>query len=117
VQALQGPQDSVVDMVEEFRARRDVIVAGLNALDGVRCSMPQGAFYAFANIEGTGMKSREVADYFLYEAGVAALSGTSFGGNGEGYIRLSYANSLDNLNLAIERMALALASRKGVTAT
>jgi aspartate aminotransferase len=117
VQALQGPQDSVVDMVEEFRARRDVIVAGLNALDGVRCSMPQGAFYAFANIEGTGMKSREVADYFLYEAGVAALSGTSFGANGEGYIRLSYANSLDNLNLAIERMALALASRKGVTAT
>jgi aspartate aminotransferase len=86
-------------------------VAGLNAIDGVRCSMPQGAFYAFANIEGTGMKSRDAADFFLYEAGVAVLSGTSFGSNGEGYIRLSYANSLENLELAIERMAVALRSR------
>jgi aspartate aminotransferase len=117
VQALEGPQESVKQMVDEFRARRDVIVAGLNALEGVRCSMPQGAFYAFANIEGTGMKSREAADYFLYEAGVAVLSGTSFGANGEGYIRLSYANSLDNLELAVERMAAALASRRGVATT
>jgi aspartate aminotransferase len=117
LEALEGSQDSVTEMVEQFRARRDVVVTGLNALDGVRCSMPQGAFYAFANIEGTGMKSREAADYFLYEAGVAVLSGTSFGANGEGYIRLSYANSLDNLNLAIDRMATALASRKGVAAT
>lgn len=117
VEALTGPQDSVTEMVEEFRARRDAIVTGLNALDGVRCSMPQGAFYAFANIEGTGMSSREAADYFLYEAGVAVLSGTSFGANGEGYIRLSYANSLDNLNLAVVRMASALASRRGVAAT
>ena len=117
VQALQGPQESVTEMVEEFRARRDVIVAGLNALDGVRCSMPQGAFYAFPNIEGTGMKSREAADCFLYEAGVAVLSGTSFGSNGEGYVRLSYANSLENLEEAIERMALALAGRRRVAAT
>jgi aspartate aminotransferase len=111
VEALTGPQESVTAMVEEFRVRRDMIVAGLNAIDGVRCSMPQGAFYAFANIEGTGMKSREAADFFLYEAGVAVLSGTSFGSNGEGYIRLSYANSLENLELAIERMAAALRSR------
>jgi len=75
LEALEGPQDSVTEMVEQFRARRDVVVTGLNALDGVRCSMPQGAFYVFANIEGTGMKSREAADYFLYEAGVAVLSG------------------------------------------
>ena len=117
VEALTGPQDAVQDMVDEFRARRDLIVAGLNDLDGVRCSMPQGAFYAFANIEGTGMKSREAADYFLYEAGVAALSGTSFGANGEGYLRLSYANSRENLLLAVDRMAAALASRRGVGAT
>ncbi len=117
LEALTGSQDSVNAMVEEFRVRRDAIVAGLNALDGVRCSMPQGAFYVFANIEGTGMTSREAADYFLYEAGVAVLSGTSFGANGEGYIRLSYANSLDNLNLAVVRMATALASRRGVAAT
>jgi aspartate aminotransferase len=117
VEALVGPQDSVTVMVEEFRARRDTIVAGLNAIEGVRCSMPQGAFYAFANIEGTGMKSREAADYFLYEAGVAVLSGTSFGSKGEGYIRLSYANSLENLELAMERMAAALENRRRVGAT
>jgi aspartate aminotransferase len=117
VEALVGPQEAVTAMVEEFRVRRDMIVAGLNAIDGVRCSMPQGAFYAFANIEGTGMKSREAADYFLYEAGVAVLSGTSFGANGEGYIRLSYANSLENLELAVQRMATALASRRRVAAT
>jgi aspartate/methionine/tyrosine aminotransferase len=116
VEALAGPQESVTAMVEEFRARRDIIVAGLNALDGVRCSMPQGAFYAFANIEGIGMTSRAAADYFLYEAGVAVLSGTSFGSNGEGYIRLSYANSLQNLELAIARMAGALESRRRVGA-
>lgn len=116
VEALVGSQASVSAMVEEFRVRRDTIVAGLNAIAGVRCSKPQGAFYAFANIEGTGMKSREAADYFLYEAGVAVLAGTSFGLNGEGYIRLSYANSLENLNLAVERMAAALESRRHVAA-
>lgn len=108
IEALIGPQESVNTMVEEFRARRDMIVTGLNAIDHVRCSMPQGAFYAFANIKDTGMKSREIADFLLYEAGVAVLAGTAFGANGEGYIRLSYANSLDNLQAAIERIQSAL---------
>src|ERR1051326_5932483 len=91
-------------MLEEFTERRAVIVAGLNALPGVRCLVPEGAFYAFPNITGTGYSSRELADRLLQEAGVACLSGTAFGAGGEGFIRFSYANSLPNLEIALERV-------------
>ncbi len=102
--ALQGDQAPVARMVAEFRRRRDLLVDGLNRLPGVRCARPRGAFYAFPNIEGTGRPSAEVADRLLEEAGVAVLSGTAFGRHGEGYLRLSYANSEPNLRLALERM-------------
>lgn len=114
VQALTGPQDDVDQMVREFRRRRDLVVRGLNEIDGVRCAEPQGAFYAFPNISGLGMPSRQVADLLLYEAGVAVLSGTAFGANGEGYLRLSYANSYENLERALERMKHVIESRAGV---
>ena len=102
--ALEGPQDCVDAMVSEFRRRRDAIVEGLNGIPGIRCSVPAGAFYAFPNIAGTGMSSRELADRLLYEAGVACLSGTAFGSYGEGYLRFSYANSLENIREALARI-------------
>lgn len=102
--ALAGPQDAVDRMLEEFRARRDLIVAGLNDLPGVECISPQGAFYAFPNISGTGHPAGELADLLLEEAGVACLSGTAFGRHGEGHLRLSYANSRENISRALDRM-------------
>ena len=102
--ALTGPQDEVERMVAEFRRRRDAFCDGLNSLPGFRCTRPSGAFYAFPNIEGTGYGSRELADRLLEEAGVAALSGTAFGAYGEGFLRLSYANSYENLMEAVERI-------------
>jgi aspartate/methionine/tyrosine aminotransferase len=102
--ALEGPQDCVTAMVEEFRRRRDVMVAGLEAVPGFRCTVPSGAFYAFPNISGTGLSARELADLLLYEAGVACLSGTAFGSHGEGYLRFSYANSLENIQDALARI-------------
>ena len=102
--ALTGPQNDVERMVGEFRRRRDAVCAGLNSIPGIRCALPQGAFYAFPNITETGMKSKEIADRLLVEAGVATLSGASFGAYGEGYLRLSYANSLENLMEAVERI-------------
>jgi aspartate aminotransferase len=111
VEALTGPQESVDEMVAEFRRRRDLIVDGLNRIEGLRCAMPDGAFYAFPNIEGTGMRSKEAADFLLYDAGVALLSGTAFGSNGEGYLRLSYANSYENLEGALERIESTLRAR------
>jgi len=104
VEALEGDQSSVHGMVEEFRRRRDAIVAGLNSVKGFRCRSPKGAFYVFPNIQGTGKKSKELEGILLNEAGVACLSGTSFGANGEGFLRFSYANSLENIHSAIERM-------------
>jgi aspartate/methionine/tyrosine aminotransferase len=112
VAALEGEQACVGRMVAEFRRRRDLIVAGLNALPGVKCALPRGAFYVFPNITGTGRPSAEVAKRLLDEAGVAALSGTAFGSQGEGYLRLSYANSEANLRKALERMEPVLASMK-----
>jgi len=100
--ALTGPQHEVQAMVAEFRVRRDAIVKGLNELPGVTCQMPKGAFYAFPNITGTGMKSGELAKALLEEAGVAALPGTAFGPWGEGYLRLSYANSVANIEMALD---------------
>ncbi len=108
VEALNGPQESVGKMVAAFRARRDAIVAGLNAVPGLTCQLPHGAFYVFPNIKGTGWDSRKMADYLLNQAGVACLSGTSFGEYGEGYLRLSYANSLENINKALERIRTAV---------
>jgi aspartate/methionine/tyrosine aminotransferase len=104
IAALTGPRDGVHAMVAEFRRRRDAIVAGLNQVPGFRCAMPGGAFYVFANITGTGMGSKELADLLLYDAGVAGLNGGSFGEYGDGYIRFSYANSLPNLMEAVERI-------------
>ena len=109
--AIRGPQEEPQRMVAEFRRRRDAFVAGLNSLPGFRCPLPEGAFYAFPNITGTGRSSRQLADELLYEAGVACLSGTAFGAFGEGYLRFSYANSLDNLMEAVERMRHYLAQR------
>ncbi|GGL69183.1 pyridoxal phosphate-dependent aminotransferase [Wenxinia marina] len=102
--ALTGPQDEVTAMVAQFDARRRVIVDALNALPGMRCPDPGGAFYAFANVEGTGLTSRQAQDRFLEEAGVATVSGTSFGAWGEGYLRFSYANSTDNIREAMRRI-------------
>ena len=102
--ALSGPQDSVSAMVAEFRRRRDVICNGLNEIPGFRCAVPSGAFYAFANVTETGMRSKDVADLLLQEAGVAGVNGGCFGEYGEGYVRFSYANSLPNILEAIERI-------------
>ena len=110
VEALEGPQDDVRAMVEAFRRRRDLMVSGLNAIDGISCLEPKGAFYVFPNISGTGMTSRAFADRLLDEFGVAALAGTSFGAQGEGYLRLSYANSEENLAKALDRIAAATRS-------
>ena len=104
VAALQGDDAPVERMVAEFRRRRDVIVDGLNALPGVTCARPRGAFYAFPNVTGTGRSSAEVAERLMGEAGVACLSGAAFGAHGEGYLRFSYANSEANLVKALERM-------------
>ena len=104
IAALEGPQDAVDAMLSEFTARRAVIVAGLNAIPGVRCLEPEGAFYAFPNITGTGFDSRTLADRLLQDAGVACLAGTAFGEYGEGFLRFSYANSLPNIELALSRV-------------
>jgi aspartate/methionine/tyrosine aminotransferase len=104
IAALEGPQDSVGVMMEEFAKRRDLIVEGLNSLPGVSCPTPKGAFYAFPNIRGTGLSSKDFAEKAMYEAGVALLAGTAFGEFGDGYIRVSFANSQDNLTEAIERL-------------
>jgi aspartate aminotransferase len=108
IEALTGPQDAVSEMVAEFKKRRDIIVNGLNSIRGISCKKPEGAFYAFPNITGTGISSKELADFLLNNAGVAALSGESFGSCGEGYLRLSYANSIDNIEIALERIEKAL---------
>jgi aspartate/methionine/tyrosine aminotransferase len=110
IEALTGPQDSIPVMVEEFRKRRDLIVNGLNEIKGISCVMPKGAFYVFPNIKKLGMTSDQAFNYFLNKAGVATLSGTGFGKYGEGYLRLSYATSQDNLKKALERMDKAVAS-------
>lgn len=108
IEALRGPQDSVDVMVAEFRARRDLIVEGLNGIPGISCHKPSGAFYVFPNITGTGRASKQMEDHLMNEAGVAVLSGTAFGQYGEGYIRLSYANSQANIRKAVERIRQSL---------
>ena len=102
--ALDGPKDDVENMVAEFRRRRDAFCQGLNEIPGIRCAIPQGAFYAFPNITGTGYGSKELAERLLQDAGVACLNGASFGRYGEGYLRFSYANSYENLMEALARI-------------
>ena len=104
MEALSGPQDWVDNVVAEFKKRRDLIVDALNSMPGFHCLKPLGAFYVFPNITETGMDSRTLADKLLYEANVACLSGTSFGKYGEGYLRFSYANSMENIEKAMERI-------------
>ncbi len=110
--ALTGPQDAVHAMVAEFDRRRKIVVEGLNALPGVRAATPKGAFYAFPNIAATGWKAKPLASALLEEAGVATIGGPDFGVHGEGYIRLSYANSAENIQKALVRMNEFLVTRK-----
>jgi aspartate aminotransferase len=104
IEALRGPQDSVDEMRAEFKKRRDVMVAGLNEIKGFSCRLPHGAFYVFPNTTKTGWPSKKLADALLDDAGVAALSGTAFGAFGEGYLRFSVANSIENIEKALERV-------------
>jgi aspartate/methionine/tyrosine aminotransferase len=112
IAALQGDQSPVAAMVEEFRARRDAIVAGLREIPGVSCAVPRGAFYVFPNVTRSGLGSKPLADRLLAEAGVACLSGTAFGAWGEGYLRFSYANSLDNIQKALGRVRALLEPKR-----
>ena len=109
--ALTGPQGEVGAMVAEFRTRRDVVIEGLNAIPGVRCERPAGAFYAFPRVEANGLDSVALADGLLEDAGVVVLPGTGFGAEGEGHLRLSYANSLENLREGLRRIQSFLGSR------
>jgi aspartate aminotransferase len=104
LEALNAPQDQAEAMVHEYQARRDAIVAGLNAIPGITCQRPQGAFYVFPNIKSIGLPSNQLAGILLEKAGVAVLPGSDFGQHGEGYLRLTYANSLDNIRQALDRI-------------
>ncbi len=111
VEALKGPQTELEKMVAEFRKRREVIIDGLNKIKGLKCTKPHGAFYAFPNITRTGMNSRKLGDELLQKAGVAVLPGISFGQYGEGFLRLSFANSIENIKKALGRIEKYLVSR------
>jgi len=111
IEALRGPQDESRRMMAEFKKRRDVIVDGLNSLDGISCKKPPATFYAFPNVKGIDMNCRELSDFLLNKAGVATLPGTSFGEYGDGYLRFSFANSIENLKKAVSRIKEALESR------
>jgi aspartate/methionine/tyrosine aminotransferase len=108
VEALRGPQDEARRMVEEFRRRREVIVSGLNKINGISCKKPKATFYVFPNVQKVGMDSRKLPDFLLNNAGVATLSGTAFGEYGKGYMRISFANSIPNLEKALKRIDEAL---------
>ena len=114
VEGLTGPQDQVEAVMTEYQRRRDVLVAGLNGIPGLSCRVPQGAFYAFPNVSAFGRTSDWMANYLLEEAGVAVLPGTAFGEGGEGYLRLCFANSMENIRIALERIAEALGRLGGV---
>jgi aspartate/methionine/tyrosine aminotransferase len=112
LEALRGPQEPVEAVVQEYRRRRDALVSGLNAIPRLRCRLPQGAFYVFPNITAFGKPADWLADYLLDEVGVAVLPGTSFGKYGEGYLRLCFANSMENILRAVELMRQALGKIK-----
>jgi aspartate aminotransferase len=111
IEAIKGPQEDAYKMVAEFKKRRDVIVAGLNQIKGVSCKNPLGAFYVFPNVTKTGIDCRELADRLLNEAGVSSLSGTCFGKYGEGYLRFSYANSVENIKKALSKIEAILGKK------
>jgi aspartate aminotransferase len=117
IAALTGPQDSVTAMVEEFRLRRDLVVAGLNALPGVSCRTPRGAFYAFPDVSGIAIDPQRLADRLLEEAGVALLAGAGFGDHGDRHLRISYANSQAQLELALDRIGDFLSGLEDRTAS
>jgi aspartate/methionine/tyrosine aminotransferase len=104
LEALNGDQEQIEQYVAEYQRRRDTLVAGLNQIPGVTCQNPHGAFYTFPNVTALGKSSDELAGFILDQAGVAVLPGTAFGVNGEGYLRLSYANSMENIEKALERL-------------
>ena len=108
IEALAGPQQEIKKRVDQFKIRRDRIIDGLNSIKRMKCNKPCGAFYAFPNIKAFGKSSSEMADYLLHEAGVATLGGSSFGEYGEGYLRISYSNSMENIDKAIEKIDTAL---------
>jgi len=108
IEALRGPQNEAKKMVEEFRRRREVIVSGLNKIKGITCQKPHGAFYVFPNVKSFKMESKKLSDFILQKAGVAVLSGTAFGAYGEGYLRLSFANSVENIKKAMKSISEAL---------
>ena len=108
IEAITGPQNQVEAIVASYQKRRDVLIAGLNAIPGLRCRTPQGAFYAFPNITAFERSSKFISNYLLEEAGVATLPGTAFGPGGEGFLRLCFANSMENIQLAVERISQAL---------
>ena len=108
VEALLGDQSGAEMMRQEFEKRRDFFVDGLNKIDGFSCLLPKGAFYVWPNIKQTGWDSRELAEYLLTELGIAGLSGTAFGDEGQGYLRFSYANSIENIDKALTRMKAAM---------
>lgn len=112
LEALTGPQDSIGEMVAELKRRRDTIVDGLNAIEGISCKRPNGAFYVFPNVTKVPMDFAKIPDYLLYEHGVATLSGTAFGEYGKGYLRLSYAGSMESIKKALERIAIAVENLK-----
>jgi aspartate aminotransferase len=109
VAALRGPQDEATRMIAEFRRRRDFLVKAMNEIPGFACHDPEGAFYVFPDIRGTGRSSHDLADFLLNEAGVACLAGSAFGEYGEGYLRFSYANSIENIALAVEQIKAVVA--------
>jgi aspartate aminotransferase len=108
LEAIHGDQSQVDAVNAKYRQRRDALVARLNAIPGVQCRLPQGAFYVFPNVSAFGKNASWLAEYLLEEAGVAVLPGTSFGKNGEGYLRICFANSMENILEAVERIAQAL---------
>ncbi len=110
--ASADSEAAVRRMVAQFQTRRDLVVAGLNAMPGVRCQVPQGAFYAFPNVEGTGLDERQLAEDLLQQAGVALLPGSAFGPGGEGFLRLAYTQSEEDLRLGLERMGSFIADRR-----
>ncbi len=112
LEGLNGPKEPIHKMVVEFEKRRNFIVPEMNKIQGVRCQNPQGAFYVFPNIKSFGKSSKWIANYLLENAGVALLDGTSFGDYGEGYLRISYATSIENLKNGVEKIRKALATLK-----
>jgi aspartate aminotransferase len=111
IEAIKGDQTPILKMMAEYKNRRDILIEGLNNIPGIRCTKPEGAIYAFPNISNTGMSSEEFADFILEKAGVALLPGTNFGKHGQGFVRLCYVNSQENIELAIEKIAMAIKDR------